>query len=758
VKASTNTPLRVAVRALCNFGARTGDLDHRYTPAPTALEGMETHQYLARARGPAYEAERSVAGYCAGLQVHGRADGYDAAAGRLDEFKTHRGDIARLNPGLQALHRAQLRCYGALLCHQLELPAITLALVYFDIHSERETAFSETADALTLWRELENLCSRYRDWALQEQQHRVKRDIDLAALQFAFPEFRAGQRDLSASVYRALTRRQALLLEAPTGSGKTVGTLFPALLALARSASDRLLYLTVRNTGRVLALDGVARLLAAQPNPPALRVLELSAREQSCEHPDLACHGESCPLARGFYDRLPAARHAAIASGAVLDQQQLRTLAQRHSVCPYYLAQELAHWADLIIADVNHLFDQHALLHALMHQHDWQVLTLIDEAHNLIERARGMYSVSLTQRRLRSARKHAPPALKRPLTAVQRAWQRLLKTHLHALDATAQEIFLDQVPTDLHGALQRLISALTDHFSTEPGNAVLQDALFEAAGFLRLAERFDTHSVCTLSRPRRGEAVLAIHNLIPADYLSPRFGACAGTVLFSATLSPADYHRDLLGLPSDTARHSVASPFSAGQLDVRLVDTISTRWSDRAQSLLPAARRIAAQFRREPANYLVYTSSFAYLDDLQAVLQSLAPEIPVIGQQPGMSAAARQQFIEGFTTASAQIGFAVLGGVFAEGIDLPGRRLMGVFVLTLGLPPHDALREVLRQRLQQRFGAGYEYAYLYPGLQKVIQAAGRVIRTPEDTGIIELIDDRFGHPQVRRLLPAWWPR
>lgn len=760
-EALTLSPLfAVAVRTLCDFAARTGDLDLRYTPSPTSEEGLEGHRRVAASRGPHYQAEYSIQGECQGLLLKGRADGYDPVAGALEEVKTHRGDLSRLSPGQRGLHWAQLRTYGALLCRRDALPGITLRLVYYDLQQGRESILTQEGDAVALWEGLEALCDRYRQWAEQEVRHRGLRDRALGQLRFPFPDFRTGQRSLSEAVYKTFALKRAALLQAPTGSGKTVGTLYPALMAMPRQNLDRLFFLTVRNTGRQLAVEGLQRIQAAQDARIPLRILALTAREQACEYPDRACHGESCPLARGFYDRLPAARQAAVNQGDILDQDRVRTIALDHEVCPYYLAQELARWSDVAVGDVNYFFDQQALLYALTRQNEWRAAVLVDEAHNLLTRARGMYSTGLSRASLRNAKRQAPGALKKPLDALTRRWRTLLKGYETALAAAQQQggaLLLDSVPGELHGALQKVVFAITDYLAEHPANVQLQELLFEALGFMRLADTFGEHSLCELTLDDTGEPTLAIQNLVPADFLAPRFSACQGVVLFSATLNPYHYHRDLLGLPETTLCHEVESPFTAQQLEVRLVGGISTRLRDRGQSAAPVAQRIIAQFRAQPANYLVYTSSFAYLTLLQEAFSVAAPDIPTRWQGRGMSTAERQSFVDSFQEGGRQVGFAVLGGAFSEGIDLPGSRLTGVFILTLGLPPHDSRHEVLCQRLQQRFGQGYEYTYLYPGLQKVVQAAGRVIRTPEDRGMIELIDDRFTRGEVRRLLPGWWP-
>ena len=746
--------MKVAVRTLCEFAARHGDLDFRYTPAPTAEEGIAGHQAIQSKRGYGYKSEFSVTGLVLGMELSGRVDGYHPHKNRLEEIKTHRGDVSRIRPHQQALHRAQLRAYGALLCRQENRKSVELALVYYDIGRDKETLLTETAKADELWQELETLCGLYKAWAEQEEHHREQRDALLANLRFPFPDFRPRQRQLAETVYKNSVRAGTLLLEAPTGLGKTLGTLFPALMAMPAARQDRLFYLTCRNTARQLALDAVDKLQHARDELQLwpLRVLELVSKDDACEHPDKACHGESCPLAKGFFDRLPDARAEAVQSKEPLTQETLANIAAGHDICPYFLAQEMVRWSDLVIGDVNRLFDQSALLHGLIRQNHWQASVLVDEAHNLVDRARGMYSVQLEQQRLLKLKKTAPKPVKAALDRTARAWQALIRDH----GEQAQPVFLPILPSQLLGALQAMVSVITDYLADNPPDLALQEVMFESVAFMKLADSFGDHSLCEFQRSGRGRASLTIQNLIPADFLIERFKAAHSVLLFSATLSPGVYYRDLLGLPEDARFTSLPSPFSAGQLKVEFTPGISTRQVHREASLQPVAELIAKQYRTRPGHYLAFFSSFKYAKEVSDALAKQAPDIPQRSQQPGMSAEQRRQFLAGFRKPEGSIAFAVLGGVFSEGIDLPGDQLIGAFVATLGLPPFDAWHEILKERLQQRFGEGYNYTYLIPGLQKVAQAAGRVIRTPDDRGVIWLIDDRFLKRPVRGLLPTWW--
>jgi Rad3-related DNA helicase len=741
----------VAVRALCEFTAKQGDLDLRFTPSPTAQEGIAGHAVVAARRGEHYRAEVALEGDYGLLHVRGRADGYDPDQNLIEEVKTYRGQFSSIPDNHRHLHWAQLRIYGHLMCVQFDMEQVNLALVYFDIGSQQETVLRETRSRTELAAIFEDHCGRFIAWAEQEMRHRERRNEGVKDMRFPHADFRPGQRQLAEAVFRANAGKRCLLAQAPTGIGKTLGTLFPALKAAPREGIDKLFFLAAKTPGRQLALDAAATLKAGGTIP--LRVLELTARDKACEHPDKACHGDACPLARGFYDRLPSARAAAL-DAPLLDRETLRSVGLAHDVCPYYLGSEMVRWSDLVVGDYNYWFDGGAMLYALALSYGWRVSVLADEAHNLVSRARGMYSASLARPALRAARAAAPPALQKPLEKVGRAWTDAGKSAPLPYQA------LDSLPQKLLDSLQNATSAITEHFAEHadgsPLDPALQEFYFDALHFLRLAESFGDHSIFDLTRQDQRDTVLAIRNLVPAPFLKPRFEFAHSTTLFSATLSPWNYFADLLGMPEDTAWIDVDSPFVASQLRVELARGISTRYQHRRASLAPIADLMAEQYERMPGNYLAFFSSFDYLQQAADTLAQRHPGIPTWHQARRMKEAERTAFLERFTSESSGIGFAVLGGAFGEGIDLPGARLIGAFVATLGLPQVNPVNEELRQRLQAMFGAGYDYAYLYPGLQKVVQAAGRVIRTEQDRGVVWLIDDRYARPEVLDLLPRWW--
>ena len=744
----------MAVRALCEFTAKVGDLDLRFTPSPSAQEGIAGHRTVASRRSAHYQSEVALEGEYEALKVRGRADGYDPDSNRLEEVKTYRGDLDAQPANHRQLHWAQVKVYGWLMCQKLGLAHIDLALVYFDIVGEGETLLNQRFAAADLQQFFNQQCALFLGWARQEMQHRDARNRAAQTLTFPHSDFRPGQRTLAESVYKAVSTGRCLMAQAPTGIGKTVGTIFPMLKALAPQQLDKVFFLTAKTPGRKLALDAAQVLYASSPELP-LRVLELVARDKACEHLDKACHGESCPLAKGFYDRLPAARNAA-AKVRLLDQRNLREVALEHGVCPYYLSQEMARWTDLVVADYNYYFDFGALLFGLAQLNQWRVAVLVDEAHNLVERARSMYSASLDQYALKTVRDMAPEPLKKPLQRLNREWNALHKDQLAPYQAYASK------PDKMLQALSLCASAMGDYFNDHPEALTgdLQAFYFEALQFAKVAELFNEHFIFDISlrqlRGKRSGSTLCLRNVVPAEFIRPRLTAARSSVLFSATLSPRHYYADLLGLPADTAWVDVESPFNAAQLRVRIVDEVSTRFVHRQASLEPIVELIAQQFAHQPGNYLAFFSSFDYLQQVALLLAERHPHIALWQQSRGMVETERQAFLEQFTEHSQGVGFAVLGGAFGEGIDLPGARLIGAFIATLGLPQLNPVNEHMKQRMGAIFGSGYDYTYLYPGIQKVVQAAGRVIRSQQDTGVVMLIDDRFGEARVRQLLPRWW--
>ena len=719
---SANWTYTVSVRSLCEFTAKRGDLDRRFTPSATALEGQAGQMAVLARRGADYETELPLTGQWGALRVRGRADGFDTGVSRLEEIKTIRGPVEAIPENRRALHWAQLQTYGALIAADKGLAELELALVYVDADTQNETVLRETATAAALQAAFEARCRAFEAWARQEAEHRIARDAALSELPFPLGAFRPGQRLLAQAVYRAAANARCLLAQAPTGIGKTLGTLYPLLRAMPVQQLDKIGYMTCKGTGRITALDALQTLRDAMPGKP-LRVLTLVAKEQACEYPTKACHGDACPLASGFYDRLPAARAEAV-EAAWLDPAAQRRIALQHGICPYYLGQELLRWADVVVGDVHHAFDPHGQLFNLAQSQDWRLALLVDEAHNLVERARAMYSATLSLQGIRDTEPVAPKALRPPLRRLARELASLARAQ--AADYQAH----DEVPEALADALALINATLGEYMQNHPlENGPLMQFYFEALSLQRVLDKFGAHSLCDVERsalaPRPDgladpkpvapvnlsllddighpdplaamvaelaheeaddapatdlDVLLSIRNIVPGAFLKQRFEGCHTVTLFSATLGPADYQRDLLGLPDDTAWIDVPAPFPPEHLIVRVADRISTRYEHRQLSLDALVDVLATQFAEAPGNYLAFFSSFDYIDKASARLALRHPQLPQWSQGRSMGDAARRGFLDRFVPEGRGIGFAVLGGAFAEGVDLPGTRLIGAFI------------------------------------------------------------------------------
>lgn len=747
----------VSVKTLAEFAAKSGSLDRRFTPSPTAQEGIAGHQEVVLRRPPHYQKEMSLTIQYEGLLIRGRVDGYDSEAHCLEEIKTFYGDFEKLPDNHRQLHWAQARLYGWMYCRQHQRNGITLALIYFDLHNQREYRVEEHFTLPELVAYGEDLAEVYWQWQQQinARQQQLSQWID--ELAFPYGSFRSAQRQMAESVYKAAATGRVLLAEAPTGTGKTLASIFPAIKAFNKTPVDKIFYLTAKTTGKQLALENL-QLIASDGIDTPLRVLELTAQEKICLEPDKRCTGDSCPFARNFYDKLQQARQAAYTT-PLLTRQTLTQLAHTHEICPYYLGMEMSRWVDILVADFNYYFDTSALLQGLTRELNWHPYLLVDECHNLVERARQMYSAELDRSVLLAAKRLAPKPIKTSLERVNRLWLATIKT----LDFSETALtLLNASPEKLNLALTGFTNDYIDFLQRHPDHPVqhtaVQDFFFAALNYLEKLELVDEDYCIDMQRPQPKQEVLTLRNLIPARPLAARLAQAHSACFFSATLRPAYFYQQMLGLPDDTVYLQVPSPFASQQLQVKVARHISTRYRDRSTAIGPLCDIIEQQVTAATGNYLAFFSSYEFLQQIERELQQRlsSANVTVITQSRRMSEQDREAFIERFTHEQNLLGLAVLGGAFSEGVDLPGDALKGAFIATLGLPQINPVTEHLRQRLQQVFQQGYHFAYLYPGIQKVVQAAGRVIRTQEDTGYLWLLDDRFAQHEVRQLLPEWW--
>lgn len=750
---------RVAVRELARFCFRSGDIDHRFTPSPSAREGIEGHQRIYSRRGDDYRPEYPVAwreevdGLT--LVLAGRADGYDAGAALVEEIKTCRVDPAAIPAAVSQLHLAQARLYAALIARAEDLPGMRVRLTWLHVDEDREYPLSQDYSRAELEDFLEGALAHFGQWLRAVDARRRARDASLQALAFPFAAFRSGQREIAERVYKCIAGGGELLVEAPTGIGKTAAVLYPALKALGTGRHERVVFCTAKTSGRLAAEQTLAHLGA---RGYAGKALTLSARERVCLSPGKACHGDDCPYARGYYERLPAAMNDALQRPR-LQREDLERLAREHEVCPYELAWDLLPWIDTVIADVHYVYSLTASLAERLQAAGLRTTVLLDEAHNLPSRARAMFGASLDRRALLAVQKQLPRGdpVQRSLAALNRQWLALEKIDWVAPDWDSREA----LPEALQQSLQRFVSLMGERLAREPlALARASDLLafyFDVLQVLRSAEQWGPEFRFELQREAPGKpSRLRLNCLDPSRLLGQRQQAAQAVVAFSATLSPWPWAREQLGLSGGTVCYRAASPFRPEQLQVDLATGIDTRFQQRSASLPALARRLQDWLAAEPGNCLLYFPSYRYLQDCLALLPQPLPARTLWVQERGADEAARDALLGLLAERRDVAALCILGGVLGEGIDLPGERLHSVVVVGVGLPQVNRDSRAQQDFFERQYGDGFAYAFQYPGMQKVSQALGRVIRGDADHGRALLVDTRYAQPAYRRLLPPWW--
>ena len=815
--------IRLAVRQLVEFLLQTGDIDSRFAGFDRANEGARIHRKLQKQAGEGYQPEVFLSGSreVDGIRctVEGRADGiFTDSEGRtvIDEIKTTGVPSGEISAELNFCHWAQGMVYASLYAAQQDLPEAAVRLTYYQIDDDKIFYFTRHFSRDELEDFLLGLLRQYAPWARRQLDWDAARATSLQAMRFPYASYRPGQRALAGEVYRACkTGREAgkggfrLFCQAPTGTGKTMSALFPSLKAMGEGTGEKLFYFTARTTARAAAEDAVVLLRQANPGL-VFRSVTLTAKEKVCLAKNEAgrpvCMPEACPYARGYYDRRKEALAALLDGGGQLDRPAIEAAARQFTVCPFELGLDLSDWADLVIWDYNYLFDPTVHLRRFFElAGDW--IFLIDEAHNLPDRAREMYSASFAKSSIAEAKRallRGKNALKghllradRELLALRRAVEALAprrRTEAASGDAPASEppqaeqlgffdqppaakktapspalpeplyaqddtVFFRELPPAVVRPLYSLLPPLQDwleHNPDDPAHEQLLDLYFSLHDLLRTADRYDEHSVTQLTA-RGSELTIRLLCLDPSAFVDESLACGRTSVLFSATLIPPAYYKKVLGCGGARAV-ALESPFPPGNLGLYCLPGISTRYRHREASVGPISDALAALAQSKVGNYLAFFPSYAYLRQVWADFTARYPGIRTIAQESGLDEAGRAAFLARFAPDPAEtlLGFGVLGGVFGEGVDLVGNRLIGCAIVGVGLPQVSPRQEMLRRYFDEKDGSGFDCAYRFPGMNKVLQAAGRVIRTEHDRGVVLLLDDRFAQEGYRRLFPRHW--
>lgn len=774
--------IRLSVRALAEFILRSGDIDHTVgavSDAEAMQEGRRIHKKIQKMAGADYRAEVTLktefdAGDDMLIVLEGRADGIieEYRLGGLDgqseavmkmyhtidEIKGTYTDLSHIEQA-RPEHLGQAYCYAYIYAKENNLEEIDVQITYVNIETEKVKRFTETKSFETLKAWFEQMMSLYAKWAKWQRRWRQERNESIEAVTFPF-DYRPSQKKMISGVYRTILQKKKLFMEAPTGTGKTISTVFPAVKAMGEGMAEKIFYLTAKTITRTVA-EETYRLLGQRGLK--FKAVTLTAKEKICVLETPECSPKTCPRAKGHFDRVNDAVFDMLTHEMVFSKEKMETYAEKHKVCPFEMQLDIALWVDGVIGDYNYVFDPQVYLKRFFDDVKGDYIFLIDEAHNLVERAREMYSAPLYMSEFEKLKKEVLPYGGGLAGKIEkcRAYLAQLKSEC------AKAETLDSVG-GLSMLLMRMMSDMEVFLKGKAPLSVRENVLklyLNARWFVNVYDNMDERYMIYDERQEDGDFLVKLFCVDPSGDLCERLQKGRSAVFFSATLLPIQYYKELLSTtPSEDYDLYADSPFDVKNRLIVTASDVSSKYTRRGQrEYEKIAEYILKIVRGRNGNYMVFFPSYAFMREVYEIfsereLQKAGSGLKVIVQESAMSEEDRENFLNSFKaeTMSTVIGFCVLGGIFSEGIDLKEDRLIGAVIVGTGLPQTGSEREFLKAYFELKSGNGFDFAYLYPGMNKVLQAGGRVIRTEKDRGLIALLDERFNYNQYRGLFPREW--
>ena len=758
--------IRISVRNLVEFILREGDIDNRTGGGqdPENMQmGSRIHRKIQRQMGSDYQAEVPLKTeiVCDGftLKIEGRADGliHTKEQVMVDEIKGVLRELDRVQEPA-GIHLAQAKCYASMVAEQEGLDEIRVQMTYCQMETEEVKRFqySYQSNELKAW--FDEVIRQYEKWAKFQIEWRKARNASIKGIEFPFP-YRKGQRDLAVSVYRTILRKKKLFIQAPTGVGKTISTVFPAVKAVGEELGEKIFYLTAKTITRTVAEQAFETL---REQNLKFKVITLTAKEKICFCEETSCNPDDCPYAKGHFDRVNDAVYELLMQEDVMSREVLEAQARKHKVCPFEMALDVSTWVDGVICDYNYVFDPDARLRRFFAEGGvGGYLFLIDEAHNLVERGRQMYSAELCKEDFLAVKKlvkgEAPRFAKR-LEACNKILLAMKKEceNYKVLDN------ISHFGIQLMNVLSETDRYLEECVDKEVRETVL-DFYFQVRSFLNIYDGLDENYVVYTEYQEDGRFVLKLFCVNPAANLQKCLDKGNSAVFFSATLLPIRYYKRLLSTEKDNYAVYIDSSFDTKKRLLMNGVDVSTRYTMRSREMYQRyAAYIFRVVKAKMGNYLIFFPSYRFMEDVyQEFTQLLASdeeEMELVIQQQHMDEEERENFLRAFEMGREKslIGFGVLGGIFSEGIDLTNEKLIGTLIIGTGLPQVCNEREILKSYFDQKGLYGFDYAYRYPGMNKVLQAAGRVIRTEDDRGVILLLDERFQREKGKEIFPKEW--
>lgn len=757
------TIIRISVRSLVEFILREGDIDNRVSGSmekDAMLLGGKIHRKIQSRMGTNYTAEvpLKIQMPCDGfvLQIEGRADGVLKDDGKvlIDEIKGILRSLEHLEAPVP-VHLAQAKCYAYIYAVQNSLKCIDVQMTYCQMETEEIRRFCQEFEFQELQTWFQDLVTQYEKWAKFEIEWRNVRNDSIRQIEFPFP-YREGQRDLVVSVYRTILRKKKLFIQAPTGVGKTMATVFPAVRAVGEGLGEKIFYLTAKTITRTVAEQAFSLL---KEKGLLYKTITLTAKEKICFCEEAECNPDACPYAKGHFDRVNDAVFDLITHSGDWSREVLEEQAKKHMVCPFEMSLDVSNWADAVICDYNYAFDPQAHLKRFFSESGkGEYLFLIDEAHNLVERGREMYSASLYKEDLLEVRKLVKaedPKLAKRLSECNQQFLELKREceHYQILKSVSH------IALKLMNVLSKLEDYLEECKDAEKKKRVL-DFYFAVRSFLNIYDIMDENYVIFSEMMEDGRFQIKLFCVNPAVNLQNYLEQGNSTIFFSATLLPVHYYKKLLSVEKDDYAVYAHSSFPQENKFLFIGTDVSTRYTRRGESTYQRfARYIAVMAEQKKGNYMAFFPSYRFLEEVHTCfLECVDHEVDSICQVSYMDEEQREEFLEEFEQEREKslVAFCVMGGIFSEGIDLTDDKLIGAVIAGTGLPQVCTEREILKQYFNAADMDGFDYAYLYPGMNKVLQSAGRVIRTESDRGVILLLDDRFRAMRYREVFPREW--
>ena len=756
--------IRISVRSLVEFIMRSGDIDNRIAGADkdSMLLGGKIHRKIQRRMGSDYHAEIGLKFEvpCKGflLMIEGRADGIiETPEGIvIDEIKGVLKDLNLLKEPV-GVHLAQARCYAYIYASQKKLEEIGIQMTYCNMETEEMKRFQSVYSFQELDTWFWELIGKYEKWARYQIRWKEKRNQSIKEIEFPFT-YREGQKDLVVSVYRTILRKKKLFIQAPTGVGKTMATVFPAVKAMGEGLGEKLFYLTAKTITRTVAWQAFDTL---KEQALRMKVIVLTAKEKICFCEETNCNPDACPYAKGHYDRVNDAVYELITTSDEMSREILEEQARKWQVCPHEMSLDIAEWVDAVICDYNYVFDPNAYLRRFFGEgNKGEYLFLIDEAHNLVERGREMYSAQIYKEdilKIKKLVKDRDEKLARKLSDCNKQLL-ALKRECDGLQV------LDSV-SHIYLKLMALMTEMERYLEECKEEEIRQEVLnlyFSVRTFLNIHDRLDENYLIYSELEDSGRFKLRLFCVNPANCLQEFLDKGNSTIFFSATLLPIHYYKKLLSTSKEDYAIYAESPFDPARRQLILGTDVSTKYTRRGEDMYRRYARYLIQVARTRiGNYIAFFPSYRFMEEVYEVFVDLLKEnqeIEYVMQSQYMSEEAREIFLENFEEdrKHSLMGFCVMGGIFSEGIDLAEDKLIGAIIIGTGLPQVCRERELLKNYFDAHGLRGFDYAYLYPGMNKVLQSAGRVIRTDEDRGVILLLDERFRDGRYQETFPREW--